>query len=111
MTEAFGNWDFGLTAEQEERAAKLHRESIVIDTLYQGPCGYRSFTPEMEAQIHQDFERHRNAMKGLWTAVRMPARMAVEDNFPDFEAFWKASGITAGNRQTGGNTLEEAFES
>src|SRR5439155_18050896 len=86
-------------------------ESIVIDTLYQGPCGYRSFTPEMQAEIQQDFEGHRNAMKGLWKAVRMPVRMAVEDNFAEFETVWKASGITAGNRQTGGNTLEEAFES
>jgi membrane dipeptidase len=35
----FGDYDFGLTDEQEERAARLHHESIIIDTLFQGPCG------------------------------------------------------------------------
>jgi membrane dipeptidase len=109
--ETFGTYDFGLTEEQEERALRLHAESIIIDTLFQGPCGYRSFTPPMEEEILRDFEQHRNPMKGLWTAVRMPVRMAVEGEFPEFEACWKASGITAGNRQTGGNSVAEAFES
>jgi membrane dipeptidase len=109
--ETFGIYDFGLTAEQEERALRLHSEAIIIDTLFQGPCGYRSFTPEMEEQLQKEYEQHRNPMKGLWSAVRMPVRMAVEGKFPDFEACWLGSGITAGNRQTGGNTIEEAFES
>lgn len=110
MTDTFGAWDFGLTAEQEERAARLHRESIIIDTLYQGPCGYRSFTPAMQAQLEQEYEQHRDPAKGLWSAVRMPVRMAIEGKFPEFEACWKDSGITAGNRQTGGMDLAEAFE-
>ena len=108
--ETFGNWDFGLTAEQEERAARLHRESIIIDTLYQGPCGYRSFTPEMQAQLEAEYEKHRDAAKGLWAALRMPVQLAVKGEFPEFEACWKASGITAGNRQTGGMDLAEVFE-
>jgi hypothetical protein len=29
----FGTYEFGLNAEQEERAARLHAESIIIDTL------------------------------------------------------------------------------
>lgn len=109
--ETFGNYDFGLTAEHEERAARLHGESIIIDTLFQGPCGYRSFTDEMLNQLKADFEQHQNAQKGLWDAVRMPVRAAVKGEFPDFEKCWRESGITAGNRQTGGNSLEEAFDS
>lgn len=109
-TETFGAYDFGLNAEQEERAARLHAESIIIDTLYQGPCGYRSFTPEMQATLEAEFESHRNPMQGLWSAVKMPTRMALNGVFPDFERCWKDSGITAGNRQTGGMTLAEAFE-
>ncbi len=109
--ERFGIYDFGLSAEQEDRAARLHRESIVIDTLFQGPCGYRSFTDEMEAQLRADFEKHNNAAKGLWDAVRMPVRGAINGEFPDFEQCWRDSGITAGNRQVGGSNLEEAFSS
>lgn len=110
MSETFGNWDFGLNAEQEERAAKLHAESIIIDTLFQGPCGYRSFDAEMQQQLETEYARHGDPKKGLFSAVDMPVRMAVEGRFPEFERCWKDSGITAGNRQTGGDSVEEAFE-
>jgi membrane dipeptidase len=108
-TDTFGTWDFGLTPDQEERAARLHRESIIIDTLFQGPCGARSFTNEMVDQLKQDYEKHRNPMKALWQAVEMPIRGAIRGEFPAFQECWDASGITAGNRQTGGNSTEEAF--
>lgn len=110
MSEVFGNWDFGLNAEQEERAARLHAESIIIDTLFQGPCGYRSFNEEMTAQLQAEYARHGNPMKGLYSAMKLPIRLAVDGVFPEFEACWKASGITAGNRQTGGLSVAEAFE-
>jgi membrane dipeptidase len=105
----FGDYDFGLNGEQEERAAKLHRESIIIDTLFQGPCGYRSFTDEMVAELQAGYEKHRSAERGLWDAVQMPIRRAIKGAFPDFRDCWSASGITAGNRQTGGNSVGEAF--
>ncbi|HUG15360.1 MAG TPA: membrane dipeptidase [Thermomicrobiales bacterium] len=106
----FGDYDFGLTDEQEERAATLHRESIIIDTLFQGPCGYRSFTDEMVEELKDGFEKHRSAERGLWDAVRMPIRGAIKGEFPDFKDCWDESGITAGNRQTGGNSVAEAFQ-
>jgi membrane dipeptidase len=109
--EVFGNWDFGLTPEQEERAAHLHRESIILDTLFQGPCGSRSFTDEMVEQLKTEYERHRNPMKGLWSAVEMPIRAAIKGEFDGFKECWDASGITAGNRQAGGNSVEESFPS
>jgi membrane dipeptidase len=105
----FGTYEFGLNAEQEERAARLHAESIIIDTLFQGPCGSRSFTEEMVEQLKTEFEKHRSAEKGLWSAVQMPIRAAIKGEFPDFKDCWDASGITAGNRQTGGNSVSEAF--
>jgi membrane dipeptidase len=111
MPEEFGTYDFGLSAEQEERARRLHAESIIIDTLFQGPCGYRSFSDEMVEQLKSEYDTHRNAMKGLWTAVEMPIRAALRGDFPDFKACWDASGITAGNRQTGGNAPGEDFPS
>src|SRR5687768_5619152 len=105
MSETFGSWDFGLNAEQEERAARLHAESIIIDTLFQGPCGYRSFNAEMTQQLEDEYAKHGNPMRGLMSAVKMPVRMAVEGKFPEFEHCWKSSGLTAGNRQTGGNNV------
>ncbi len=99
----FADFDFGLTDEQEERATRLHAESIIIDTLFQGPCGYRSFTDEMVEQLKSEFEEHRQVDKGLWSAVQMPIRGAIKGEFPDFYTCWHDSGLTAGNRQTGGD--------
>lgn len=101
--EQFGTYDFGLSDEQEERARRLHQESIIIDTLFQGPCGYRSFTDEMLNQLKEEYKKHQNPEKGLWRAVEMPVRRAIAGDFPEFEACWRGSGITAGNRQVGGN--------
>lgn len=108
-TETFGTWDFNLSPEQEEHASQLHRDSIIIDTLFQGPCGARVFDDTMLDRLQREFEQHRNAMKGLWTAVEMPVRGAIAGEFPAFKQCWDDSGITAGNRQTGGNSLEEAL--
>ncbi len=99
----FGTYDFGLTEEQEARAQRLHQESIVIDTLFQGPLSHHSFTEEMVAQLKTEFEQHRDAQKGLWSAVELPVRAAIRGEFPEFRAVWDASGITAGNRQVGGD--------
>lgn len=103
----FGNYDFRLTEEQEEQARQLHRESIIIDTLFQGPCSHHSFSDEMVEQLKQEFEQHRDAQKGLWSAVKMPVREAIQGNFPDFKDVWDDSGITAGNRQVGGESPGE----
>ena len=100
---SFGTYDFGLSAEQEEHALKLHQESIIIDTLFQGPCSHHNFTDEMVEQLKEEFEQHRDPSKGLWSAVLMPIRGAIKGEFPEFKDVWTASGITAGNRQVGGD--------
>jgi membrane dipeptidase len=95
----FGRYDFGLTAEQEERAARLHRDSIVIDMLFQGPLGYRAYDEAMLERIaavagdrpEEQYE----------AAVVEPIRAALRGEFPEFEQTWVESGITAGNRQAG----------
>ncbi len=61
----FGIYDFGLTAEQEERARQLHQQSVIIDTLFQGPCSHHSFSDEMVEQLKEEFEQHHDAQKGL----------------------------------------------
>jgi membrane dipeptidase len=48
-----GKYDFGLTAEQEARAAKVHRESIVWDMLSQWAGGniFADYSPELQAEF------------------------------------------------------------
>ena len=38
-----GRWDFGLTEEQEARAARLHQECLVADLMNQHPGGANIF--------------------------------------------------------------------
>jgi membrane dipeptidase len=97
--ERFGAYDFGLTTEQEERAALLHRESIICDMLFQGPCGYRSFTDEMDAALTAEFEHHHSDLQYVYSAIAMPLLRALKGEFPEYETCWTASGITAANRQ------------
>lgn len=92
-TERFGVYDFGLTAEEDERAARLHAESVIIDMLFQGPCGYRSLADVPVPQPTANLEL-------AWReAAETPVREAIAGDRSDFEAVWLGSGLTAGNRQ------------
>ena len=110
VAETFGAWDFGLNAEQEARAAKLHAESI-LSTALPGSVRLSPFTPEMQAQIEARLRATSQRGQGALGGGAHARAAGRKGDFPDFEAHWKASGITAGNRQTGGMNLDEAFES
>lgn len=49
----YGTFDFGLSAEQALRAASLHRDSIVIDLLFQGPRSPEAWTDELIAELEE----------------------------------------------------------
>ena len=98
--ENFASFDFGLSPEQEARAANLHRDAIVIDLLFQGPCGYRSFTADMEAEVEQVWESSQDLDKAQVFCTRLPIRRALEGGgLEEFRTCWDESGITGGNRQ------------
>jgi len=104
--DTFGTYDFGLTADQEERAARLHAQSIVIDMLFQGPVGYRAYAGEVLAAV----EAKRAAGspgEAYAAAASAPIRAGMAGTFKEFQETWEASGITGGNRQAG--LSEEAF--
>lgn len=91
----FGVFQFGLSDEAEARARALHADSIVIDMLFQGPCGYRSFDKL------PPFKRTGDPVADLFAVEYMPERMAVDGEFSEFRDCWVRSGITGGNRQAG----------
>lgn len=98
--ERFGVFDFGLSAEQETRAARLHQDSIIVDMLFQGPCGYRSFTPAI-LEIAKQSARDDTPLEQYFATVFAPVRAALRGDFPEFRECWEQSGITGGNRQVG----------
>ena len=93
----FGRYDFGLTAEDEDRARRLHDDSVVIDLLYWGPITYRSFDDDMERTLRQRFDVHRSPYRSLLEAYQLGGRLAVEDRCPAYYDAWSASGITGGH--------------
>jgi membrane dipeptidase len=99
VAETFGTFDFGLTPEQEERAARLHRESIVCDMLFQGPCGYRSFTPEMDVELEEEYKKHGSDLQYVFSALGKTTKAALRGECPDFQICWDESGLTGANRQ------------
>ncbi|MGW6455166.1 dipeptidase [Streptomyces sp. NPDC055078] len=91
----FGRHPFGLSADAEERAARLHRESVIVDLLFQGPCGPAAFTDAMVAAVREHADRH--GMLEAWVlAFGMPGRAAAAGGYRVYEDCWRASGITAG---------------
>ena len=96
----FGTYDFGLSSGDEERAKRLHAEAMIVDALCQGPCGLRSFSPEMVARLQAEYDRHRNAQKAVLDTWSLPNRLALAGDFPDLEDAWVRSGLTGASRQT-----------
>ena len=95
--DAFGTFDFGLSAEQERRAAALHTESVIVDLLYWGPVTYRSYTDEMSKRIEDAAAGMRDDYGVLRYSEELPGRMAVAREFDEFKQAWDDSGITAGH--------------
>ena len=76
----FGNYDFGLDEVTEQRALRLHQESIVIDMVQQGIGGYRVFDEphlkdlqrtnknymSLDAIYSEDILDRKNVMHGRW---------------------------------------------
>ncbi|MBI3980087.1 MAG: membrane dipeptidase [Chloroflexi bacterium] len=103
-------FDFGLSAEQEARARRLHDESIVVDMLFCGPCGPAAFTDEMNETLKAVYKRNHNAEATYWAANALPAHLAVQGKFDAFREWWDASGVTAGSREVGISAFEPTLK-
>lgn len=99
MTEQFGTFDFGLDQGQEERAARLHRDSLIVDVLFQGPVGYRAFDEEMNKELRALLEKTHDTMETFSRGLEAPIRRAMAGRLDAVKEHWDASGITCGNRQ------------
>lgn len=95
-------YDFGLTAEQQLRAQKLHTENVVIDMLFQGPIGTYSLPETMEAELlalaqaahpHDDAAQvnYANKLIRQWYTNGRLSHL--------YQECWYESGITAACRQ------------
>ncbi len=91
--EAFGAYDYGLSPDGEARATRLHADSTIVDLIWWGPVAYRSVTPELDARLREASDHDLGAL--MEYALRLPGRLAVSGEFPEYRALWDASGVTA----------------
>lgn len=95
---SFGQFPFGLDPAQEARAARLHRESTIIELMFQGPCSYRSLEGDLLAAERQDWQTTGDGQVFTRCLARL-SELAAAGRLPDYEAVWRESGITAANLQ------------
>ena len=95
----YGDFDFGLSAEQEQRATDLHRDSIVIDLLFQGPC-----SPDVWTEGLVD-ELDRTGTGDLFKDAFFLLEKAIAGEFPEYERLFDACGVTTA--VTGGYVLRD----
>ncbi len=105
----FGTYDFGLSQEQESRAARLHAESTIADMLFWGPVGYRSITEGMEQDLEADWDTHPSPLKAMVRGQALPAVLAARGELPAYKECWDASGVTAGTRGIELSSMELAL--
>ncbi|MBI3998699.1 MAG: membrane dipeptidase [Armatimonadetes bacterium] len=79
-----------LTTEQEARAAALHREALVIDTLSGEPT---VFSPAMLARLDELVARQAPASDILAELDRMGTEALVRGELPEYWEWWDASGV------------------
>lgn len=96
----YGAFDFGLRRDQEERAARLHRECLIIDCLFQGPLGYASLSGAIEERYERLWSEA-GPSAARYAAFLLGYELALEipNQQDEWRELWLGSGITGGNRQ------------
>jgi membrane dipeptidase len=89
-----GAFDFGLTAEQETRARRLHDDSQVIDMLFQMPGGSRIFDHLPDGALDRALEGKATLWERYGAAFRLPFDLALSGESQVVADWWRQSGLT-----------------
>ncbi|MBO9129361.1 membrane dipeptidase [Bacillus sp. 165] len=93
-------YEFGLTEAEENRALKLHEESIIIDLLFQGPLSPRVISSRLSEEIKEICEPFKgDPMKYSSLPREIILNKAINHEIAEYKDEWYQSGITAGNRE------------
>ena len=87
-SDKFGNYDFGLDEVKEQRAFRLHQESIVIDMVQQGIGGYRVFE-EPHLKNLQNSNKDYMSLGAIYSEDILGRKNVMRER-------WKDAGITVG---------------
>ena len=93
-----GRFDFGLTSSQEERAARLHRQSIVFDTLSQHAGGniFSHYPPALQAEFRANIAAASTPAAALAQAIYWPFEVAWRGESDLIRQWFSSAGLTCG---------------
>jgi membrane dipeptidase len=93
-----GEFDFGLSSDQELRAARLHRDSIVIDLLSQHAGGniFAHYPPALQAEFRATMASAGTGFAGLGTAIYWPYEVSRLGKSHLIRQWFDTSGLTCG---------------
>jgi membrane dipeptidase len=110
----YGLYHYDLSPAGEERALRLHQESIIIDMLFQGPLSPYSLEEDFSRRVAEKYAPLKTSAPEKYRTKVQDAMLeyALRGELPAFKDCWYDSGITAGCRQleTSG-TLPELIKS
>ncbi len=93
----FGAFEYGLSSAEEDRAALLHATSEIVDLIWWGPMTHQSVTARMDAALKAAYAESGDITAVVSYAQRLPGRLAVSGELPEYRSVWDASGVTAGH--------------
>ena len=91
-----GRWDFGLSEDQEERAVRLHRESIIVDMVHQHPGGMNIFKHYDRALVEQALGDLDRGLSGVGQAICVPYKLAATGQSDLIREWWDQCGVDVG---------------
>jgi membrane dipeptidase len=94
-----GGFDFGLSAAQEERAARVHRESIVVDLLSQHVGGsqiFDAYPQSLQSEFRARMAAPGNAWERMTEAEYWPYEMSRRGKSHLIRDWYLESGLTCG---------------
>jgi len=78
-----GDFDFGLSEEQEQRARELHASSISVDMCSMGPGGPAMFAELPEEVVQETLAAHEDPLSQFLAAMELPYELAARGQQTD----------------------------
>jgi len=106
------SYDFGLSAEQEDRARKVHRESIIVDLLAQHVGGsnlFECYPSTLLQDLHSRLAACDTAWERLTEAEYWPYLMSRAGGTDLIRDWYRQSGLTCGTYGIGVHDGHDAF--
>jgi membrane dipeptidase len=109
---ATASFDFGLSEQQEERARRLHRESIVVDLLSQHAGGniFDEYVPSLQAELQSFLAAAVSPMEAFLRAIYWPYELSKEGRSHLIRDWFQLSGLTCGTYGIGVHDGTDALE-